>query len=65
MKMNKLLIARCSDSALWYAKHVGQTVDLVREEQDCYISREPSGLLNIVRKADAEVIEDKERTCRK
>lgn len=56
--MNRLLITRCVDSSLWYAQHVGKTVDLVREERDYYISRESSGLTNIVHKADAQVVQE-------
>ena len=41
---------------MWYNNLVGQTVPLLREFDDCYMSREPEGYANIVRKDDAEVI---------
>lgn len=55
--MKKLLITDCSDSLMWYAKHVGDTVDLVREYDDCYMSREHDGYANIVLKKDACIVE--------
>ena len=55
--MKALKIMRCSDSLMWYCDKVGETVQLVREYDDCYMSREPAGYLNIVRLEDALVIE--------
>lgn len=57
MNARALMIISCSDPHMWYAGLVGQVVALVREEPDCYWSREPAGYVNIVRKADAELIE--------
>ena len=55
--MKALKIIRCSDPLMWYSDKVGETVQLVREYEDCFMSREPAGYLNIVRLNDAEVIE--------
>lgn len=48
-----LLILRSSDPHFWYNSLVGAYVPLIREESDVYISREPGGYANIVRKEDA------------
>jgi hypothetical protein len=56
--VKKLLIKKCSDPQLWYAKLVGQTVELLREDSEGYWSREPAGYTNIVRRKDARVIND-------
>lgn len=56
--MKKLLITKCSDPQLWYAGLVGKTVELLREDSEGYWSREPSGYTNIVRREDAQVIDD-------
>lgn len=56
--MRALRIIKCSDSMLWYARLVGQVVELVREIDIGYYSREPAGYLNIVRRDDAEIIEE-------
>jgi hypothetical protein len=53
-----LKIIRCSDSLMWYSKHVGQEFPLLREYDDCYMSREPEGFANIVRKEDAVILKD-------
>jgi len=55
--MRALKIIKCSDPLMWYQSKVGETVQLVREYADCYMSREPAGYLNVVRLQDAEVIE--------
>ncbi|EKT4458364.1 hypothetical protein QEL94_004336 [Pseudomonas putida] len=54
--MRKLKIVGCTDPMMWYAGLVGQVVSLVREEADCYWSREPAGHINIVRKSDARAV---------
>lgn len=54
--MRKLKLVGCSDPMMWYAGLVGQLVPLLREENDVYLSREPEGYTNIVRKADAQVV---------
>lgn len=54
--MRKLKIVGCTDPMMWYAGLVGQVVPLVREESDIYLSREPAGFSNIVRKRDAKPV---------
>lgn len=56
--MKKLLIKKCSHPQLWYADLVGQKVELLREDSEGYWSREPRGYTNIVRREDAQVIDD-------
>jgi len=56
--MEKLKIIKCSDTLYWYKDLVGQLVPLLREYEDCYMSREPDGFANIVRKEDAEVVNE-------
>lgn len=52
----QLLIKKCSDSMLWYRDLVGQTVPMIKEVDEGYLSREPAGYTNIVRREDAEVL---------
>jgi len=54
----KLKLIKCSDSLYWYKDLIGQEVPLLREYEDCYLSREPDGYANIVRKEDAEVVNE-------
>jgi hypothetical protein len=56
--MRYIKIISCTDHLMWYSHRVGDTVQLVREEEDYYISREPNGCTNIVHKKDAEVIDN-------
>lgn len=58
--MKQLRITKCSDPQMWYAGLVGKTVPLLREETEGYLSREPKGYTNIVRKEDAEIIDGDE-----
>ena len=55
-KKPRIKIASCRDGHVWYAKHVGDIFPLLREEKDCYITREPSGFANVVFKEDAELV---------
>lgn len=55
--MKTLLITGCSDRLLWYSGMIGKTIPLIREYHDCYMSREPEGYANIVKKCDAQIIE--------
>lgn len=55
--MTVIKINKCSDSMLWYARLVGTTVTFIREVDEGYLSREPAGYLNIVRRDDAELIQ--------
>lgn len=52
----ELLITGCNDPHMRYAGMVGQRVPLRRIESDCYISQEPAGFTNIVKKSDAEIV---------
>ena len=56
MAQPALKIIGCTDALMWYAKSVGEIVPFIRDEGDCYVSREPSGYANIVHKEDAELI---------
>jgi hypothetical protein len=58
--MKKILITRCSDRHLWYNDLVGEYVPLLREYDDCYMSREPAGFANIVRKEDGQLVVEEE-----
>lgn len=55
-KKPALRITGCTDPFMWYAGKVGEVVPFLREESDCYISREPAGYTNIVRKKDAQIV---------
>lgn len=55
--MKALLITKCSDSQMWYAKLIGEVVPFVRFIDEEFLSREPSGYTNIVLKDDAELID--------
>ena len=55
--MKLLKITQCSDSLMWYNKHIGSLVAYINEEEDIYWSREPGGYKNIILKRDAEVVE--------
>ncbi len=56
--MNTLLITGCSNSLMWYRESIGCVVPLVRDlvREQCWLSREPAGFVNIVRKTDAVVL---------
>ncbi len=54
--MLKLRITGCTDRSMWYAGMVGEVVDLLGEDRREYLSREPAGYVNIVKKSDAEVV---------
>lgn len=55
--MKALRLLNCSDPMMWYRDKVGDVVAFVREYDDCYMSREPAGYLNIVKKQDAEIVD--------
>lgn len=55
--MKRVYIERCSDSLLWYANRVGEYVPFLREIDEGYLSREPAGYTNIVRREDGRVID--------
>jgi hypothetical protein len=54
----RLAITSCTDQLLWYAKFVGYLVPLLRDlpGERCWLSREPSGLTNIVHYKDAVLV---------
>lgn len=54
--MQMLLIIKCSDSLFWYAHLIGHAVPLIREIDEGWLSREPTGHTNIVRREDAQVV---------
>lgn len=49
-------IVRCRDPQMWYAKLIGQEVELLGTWPEGYVSRETAGYLNVVRFDDAEII---------
>lgn len=55
--MRKLRITGCSDRSMWYAGLIGKLVPFIGEDREEYLSREPAGYVNIVKKADAKVVE--------
>jgi hypothetical protein len=55
--MKAIKIKRCSDSLFWYRDLVGMLVPFLREDSDYFISREPAGYSNIVKKVDCEIVE--------
>lgn len=56
--MKMLKITRCTDPMMWYAKLIGSIVPLVKDYGDgIYLSREPAGYINIVKKEDVEIVE--------
>ena len=55
--MKVLRITNCSEPMLWYSSLVGKVVDFVRYIPEGYISRESSGLTNIVLKDDAHIVD--------
>jgi hypothetical protein len=58
--MKVLKISKCSDSLLWYSNLVGTTVPYLGMVDGEYLTREPSGHVNIIKQGDAIVIETKE-----
>lgn len=56
MCTNNLLILGCSDSLYWYRRSIGRVFPLLRDVGQDWLSREHSGLTNIIDKRDAVVI---------
>ena len=52
----QLKITGCNDAQKWYSDMIGKTIPFVREIDDYFLSLEPSGYVNIVKKKDAEII---------
>lgn len=55
--MKALRIVACADRSWWYRDLVGKVVPLLREIPEGYLSREPAGYSNVVKRQEAEVIE--------
>lgn len=60
--MKALFITQCSDSLMWYRNLVGSTVPFLKQYDDCYMSLEPDGYLNIIKLCDAKIVELEELT---
>lgn len=58
--MKALKIKRCSDPMFWYQDLVGAIAPLLGESADEFISREPAGYSNIVRKTDCDIVDVEE-----
>ena len=59
----KIKIISCHGSSMWYENKVGQILPLVRRASftsDVYWCQEDAGFLNIVKKIDAEIVDEKE-----
>lgn len=56
----KIKIENCSDSLLWYGKHVGETFEVYHEESEIYWTRETNiwRALNWVKKSDCIVVKE-------
>lgn len=55
--MQMLRITGCSNSSYWYAGKIGSVVPHLGQDSGEYITREPSGYVNIVKCADAELVD--------
>lgn len=55
--MRMLRITGCSNGSYWYAGKIGSVVECLGLDRDEYITREPSGYVNIIKFADAEVVD--------
>ena len=59
----EIKITKCSDSMMWYCKHVGETYNVVRDyskESNEFLVRDAYGYLNIVLMKDCEIVKEKE-----
>lgn len=55
----KIKITKCSDSMMWYSKHIGEIYSVVRDyslHSNEYLVRDAYGYLNIVRPKDCEIV---------
>lgn len=58
-KQLKIKITNCSDSLMWYSKHIGEVYNVVRDystHSNEYLVRDAYGYLNIVRPKDCEIV---------
>ena len=59
----KIKITKCSDSMMWYSKHIGEVYTVVRDystHSNEYLVRDAYGYLNIVRPKDCEIVGEDE-----
>ena len=57
----KVKITKCSDSLMWYSKHIGETYHVIKDyskESNEYLVRASDGYLNIIRVYDCEIVRD-------
>ena len=57
----RIKIIKCSNSILWYHRHIGQEFEVVKQEPNSYWVLEPNTqfrLINWVMKSDAELVQD-------
>ena len=62
-KQLKIKITKCSDSSMWYSKHIGEVYTVVRDystHSNAYLVRDTYGYLNIVRPKDCEIVGEDE-----
>ena len=62
-KQLKIKITNCSDSLMWYSKHIGEVYTVVRDystHSNEYLVRDAYGYLNIVRPKDCEIVGEEE-----
>lgn len=62
-KQLKIKITNCSDSLMWYSKHIGEVYTVVRDystHSNAYLVRDTYGYLNIVRPKDCEIVGEDE-----
>lgn len=62
-KQLKIKITKCSDSMMWYSKHIGEVYTVVRDystHSNEYLVRDAYGCLNIVRPKDCEIVGEDE-----
>ena len=62
-KQLKIKITNCSDSLMWYSKHIGDVYTVVRDystHSNAYLVRNACGYLNIVRPKDCEIVGEDE-----
>lgn len=52
-----LKIIGCTDRMMWYRDHIGMCVPLLKVGHTEYLSKEPEGYVNIVKKTDAIVVD--------
>lgn len=52
----ELLIVQCSDPMMWYADQIGCRVPIIGEDSLYFLSREPAGYSNIIKKTDAKIV---------